>query len=117
MAVLAGRGIRATGFQCQAVNTRAVAFGLSFMAAPAIDRFGGEIVIWMLPGQIGMTARAGVGPVHRGSKLRWINKQRNFFPGCIRLAERFIGMTFQTIAVLKPGPHRNLDGEQGRDPN
>ena len=83
-----------------AVDARAVAFGLLRVAARAIDGEGRNIVIRMFDSDIGMATGAGIGLVDGGGEFGNIHKQRNLFARGVGFAQRFVRVTIQTGTVL-----------------
>lgn len=81
------------------MHTRAIAGGLGFVTGVTIDRFGGDIVIGMHRGDIGVTTGAGVGHVRGCGEFCGIHKQQDFLPDSVCPGQRFIRMTLQAIVV------------------
>jgi hypothetical protein len=77
-----------------AVDAGRVFTGLSRVTVPAIDRFGGDIVIGVLCGEVVMATGAGIGFVSRSQELGRVNKQRKRLSRGIGFEKGLVGMTF-----------------------
>ena len=98
--VAAGCGILSAFGQGQAVDAGAVALGLLLVARLAIGRFGREVIVGVIRGEVRVAARTGVGLVDGGLELGHINKEGNFFAGGVGLGEGLVPVTLQAGAVL-----------------
>ena len=86
-------------FHRATMHARFVSFHLPDVTGATVDRFRCNIVVRMFVRKVGMTARAGVGPMHGSREFYTVHEDQNLFPGCVGLGERFIGMTLQAITV------------------
>ena len=89
------------------------------MAAGAVDRERGPVVIRMLRPEICMTTEAGIGPVDGGRQPAGIHIQRDCATGGVGNNQRLISMAIQTILIGhgpgRPGPvQRPAEEEQNR---
>src|SRR5206468_593543 len=100
VAVNAARRARGTELMAYAVNAGRVFFGLQFVASGAIDRFGRDIVIRMLGGQIRMTTGAAIGLMDGRTEFGFVYEQPNCLVSSVGFEERFIGVTVEAGAVL-----------------
>ena len=98
--VTASRRVLSPLRQCQAVDAGPIAFGLSFVARLAVGRLGRDIVVRMLPGDVGVAARAEVGLVDGSREFGHINEQGDLFAGGIGLGQRLVRVALQASAVL-----------------
>src|ERR1044071_2375435 len=100
MAVLACGGIRASRFLRETVDTCAVTFGLALVTQAAIDGLQREVVVGMFLRHISVATETRIGFVSGRGELGDICEQRDLLPGCVRLRERSVRVTLQTIAVF-----------------
>jgi len=99
MAVNATRGSRRAQRMTHPMDAGGIFFRLSFVAAGAIDRLYGKIVVRMFSREIRMATRTRIGFMDRTQEPRLINKQRNRHPCGVCFEKCVIRMAFQTGAV------------------
>src|SRR5690349_17640266 len=98
----------------QAVDAGRVFFSLRRVTAPAIDRFGGNIVIGMFGSEVGMATGARIGFVSGRQESGGVNEQRERLSRGIGLEKRLIGMTIQAGVVAdRRGRHGGGFGRIG----
>ena len=114
VAIRAGGGVLVAGLSRQAVNAGAVAFALLLVAARAIDRGHGPVVVGMFCGHVRMATDAGIGFVDGGRQDGRVNEQGFGYAGGVGCRQRVVGMAIQTVAVGKPRPRRQLPEEAKR---
>ena len=116
--VAARCGILPAFGQGQGVDAGAVALGLLLVARLAIGRFGRDVIVWVVSGEIRVAARAGVGLVDGGLELCHIDKQGNYVACGVGLGEGLVPVTLQAGAVLdrfggSSSGWRPIEGKKG----
>ena len=82
------------------MDAQTITFRFLFVALGAIDRLGGDIVVGMFGGDVGMATGAGIGAVNRGHQFGHINVQGYFSSGGVGRRQSFVGMAIEAGTVF-----------------
>ncbi len=107
--VRAGRDAVAAG--C-GMNAGGVSEGRLDVAAGAIHRLGGEMVVGMLVGDVVVATGAGVGAMDGGGECCGINEKGEHAAGGVGGSEGFVAVAIETIAVADFGGGKGRSSEK-----
>src|SRR4051794_12242326 len=70
-----------------------------FVAAGAVDRLGGDVVVGVGRLEVGVAANAGVGGVNRRAELGRVHEQGDFFARLFLFSEVLVAVALQALFV------------------